>query len=106
MSEKLYRTLVRGRLVQESALCVGGSTPEAGGADLPCARDGRDRLTIPGSGLATFSDVLQKSSPRSAATVAAIWLCVTDTSLRTPSGGVSGPSTAIQIRSAPGIFLL
>jgi len=38
--------------------------------------------------------------------VAAIWLCVTATSLLTPIGGVSGPSTAIQIRSAPTVFLL
>src|SRR4051794_8212385 len=48
----LYRTLVRGRLVQESSLCVGGSPAEAGGADVQCARDGSGRLMVPGTALA------------------------------------------------------
>lgn len=47
-----YRTLIRGQLVQQSGFTVGGSTPTPGGADLQCARDGKDRLTIPGPGLA------------------------------------------------------
>lgn len=47
-----YRTLVRGKLVQESALCVSGAGATPGGADIPCARDGLGRLTIPGTGLA------------------------------------------------------
>jgi hypothetical protein len=46
-----------------------------------------------------------QSSPRSAATVAATWLCVTSAqSFRSPSAGVSGPSTAIQILSETGTF--
>lgn len=47
-----YRTFVRGRLVQQSALVAGGSDPEPGGADIACARDGAGRLVIPGTGLA------------------------------------------------------
>lgn len=48
----IYRTLVRGKLVQQSGLTVGGTSGEAGGADLVFARDGKGRLTIAGSGLA------------------------------------------------------
>lgn len=50
-SPKTYRTLIHGTLVQESALCVGGSVQE-GSTDLVCARDGDGRLIIPGSGFA------------------------------------------------------
>jgi CRISPR/Cas system CSM-associated protein Csm3 (group 7 of RAMP superfamily) len=48
----IYRTLVRGKLRQESSLCVGGTLPALGGADAVCARDGLGRLTIPGTALA------------------------------------------------------
>ncbi len=70
---RIYRTLVRGKLVQESSLSVGGSQLEAGGADLQCARDGRNRLTIPGTGLAgclvetagrIFPDLLEPTRAR------------------------------------------
>lgn len=54
------------------------------------------------SGRAADGDTARKSSPRSAAIVAATCDCVTSTFRRTPSGGVSGPSTAIQIRRASG----
>jgi len=49
---KTYRTLVRGKLRQLTALCVGGAANDPGGADLQCAKDGKGRLTIPGSGQA------------------------------------------------------
>jgi hypothetical protein len=53
-------------------------------------------------GAAAAGTAARKSFPRSAATVAATWLCVTGATLaRSPSGGVSGPSTAIQMFSAP-----
>lgn len=52
MSDTIYRTLVRGTLVQQSALCVGGSAATPGGPDIQCARDGRGWPTIPGTGLA------------------------------------------------------
>lgn len=47
-----YRTFVRGRLVQQSALVAGGSDPKPGEADITCARDGAGRLVIPGTGVA------------------------------------------------------
>jgi CRISPR/Cas system CSM-associated protein Csm3 (group 7 of RAMP superfamily) len=49
---RIYRTLVKGTLCQESSLTVGGSPERPGGTDLQCARDGAGRLTIPGAGLA------------------------------------------------------
>ena len=52
MNDQTYRTLVRGRLKQLSSLAVGGSAPGLGGPDIVCARDGRGRLTIPGTALA------------------------------------------------------
>src|SRR5438552_18654552 len=72
---KIYRTLVRGKLRQLSSLTVGGSQPRIGGADIQCARDGRDRLTIPGTSLAgclvetagrIFPDLLHTPSGRQA----------------------------------------
>ena len=49
---QVYRTLVRGKLRQRSALSVGGRNELPGGPDHVCARDGSNRLTIPGTGLA------------------------------------------------------
>jgi CRISPR/Cas system CSM-associated protein Csm3 (group 7 of RAMP superfamily) len=49
---RIYRTLVRGRLRQQTSLVVGGSSARIGGADVQCARDGQGRLTIPGTSLA------------------------------------------------------
>jgi CRISPR/Cas system CSM-associated protein Csm3 (group 7 of RAMP superfamily) len=49
---RCYRTLIHGKLRQQSALTVGGSPEQPGGADIQCARDGLGRLTIPGSSLA------------------------------------------------------
>ena len=46
-----YRLLVRGELVQDSGLTVGGRDI-ASPADAPLARDGRGRLVLRGSGLA------------------------------------------------------
>jgi len=72
MSEHLYRTFVHGTLVQESALCAGG-TVEGGPTDLVCARNGAGRLTIPGTGLAgalietagrIFPDLLRRDKGR------------------------------------------
>lgn len=48
---KPYRTLVFAKLVQESALTVGGNTPHEL-VDLPLARDGAGRPTLRGSTLA------------------------------------------------------
>ncbi len=50
--DKCYRTLVRGKLVQRSGLTVGGSPLDPTGSDIQCHRDGRGRLTVPGSSLA------------------------------------------------------
>lgn len=46
----LYRTLIVGRIVQRSALSVGG-TPEVETGTDSCFRDGAGRLTIPGTSL-------------------------------------------------------
>ena len=68
-------------------------------------RDGRGaQRTTSGSGGAAFGEAVRKSCPRSAATVAASWDCVPSTPSRTPSAGVRGPITAIQIDSAAGTF--
>ncbi len=58
-----------------------------------------------GNGTAAFGLAERKSSPTSEATVAATWLCVTSMPSRSPSAGVSGPITPIQMNSAPGTFL-
>jgi CRISPR/Cas system CSM-associated protein Csm3 (group 7 of RAMP superfamily) len=46
-----YRTLIRGVIEQTTALAVGG-TPGSDASQDVCYRDGRGRLTIPGTGLA------------------------------------------------------
>lgn len=61
-----------------------------------CGQTAFYRSGFPALGFATV-----QSSPRSAATVAAIWLCVTVPDVISPSAGVSGPSMAIQMFSAP-----
>jgi hypothetical protein len=48
---RLYRTLFVGTLVQESALSVGGNQRHGGFDDVLC-RDGRNRPTLRGEGLA------------------------------------------------------
>ncbi|MBF0502802.1 MAG: hypothetical protein HQM09_21890 [Candidatus Riflebacteria bacterium] len=48
---KYYRTLFSGTIIQQSALSIGGSDVFSD-ADDPCFRDGRNRLTIPGTSLA------------------------------------------------------
>jgi CRISPR/Cas system CSM-associated protein Csm3 (group 7 of RAMP superfamily) len=47
-----YRTLIRGRLRQDSSLTVGGSPAQPGDPDIVCARDGRGQPILPGTGLA------------------------------------------------------
>jgi CRISPR/Cas system CSM-associated protein Csm3 (group 7 of RAMP superfamily) len=49
---RTYRTLVCGKLVQQSALSAGGTGGGVGEADMACARDGAGRLTLTGAGLA------------------------------------------------------
>jgi CRISPR/Cas system CSM-associated protein Csm3 (group 7 of RAMP superfamily) len=69
----MYRTLVRGKLQQLSSLCVGGSPAQPGVADVQCARDGQNRLTIPGTALAgclieaagrVFPELLRRGADR------------------------------------------
>jgi CRISPR/Cas system CSM-associated protein Csm3 (group 7 of RAMP superfamily) len=49
---KLYRTLFLGRLVQDSALSIGGVEEGLSSVDSPFCRDGQAQFTIRGSGLA------------------------------------------------------
>lgn len=51
MSDKPYRTLFVGTLVQDSSLSVGGSN-ELSGVDDPLCRDGEGRFTLRGTSLA------------------------------------------------------
>ncbi|MBF0548471.1 MAG: hypothetical protein HQM08_28810 [Candidatus Riflebacteria bacterium] len=51
IENSLYKTLIFGKFVQLSALSVGGSNFTSD-ADDPCFRDGKNRLTIPGTTLA------------------------------------------------------
>src|ERR1019366_8527702 len=77
-------------------------------SDFPKSRARSKRAAhfrAPGSADAAFGLAAVKSSPSRAAMVAATWLCVVSTFSRTPSAGVSGPSTAIQMNSASGTFL-
>ena len=48
----LYGRLIRGTLIQESALTSSGSEAESSSPDVMCARDGRGRFVITGSSLA------------------------------------------------------
>lgn len=50
-SHALYRTLIQGKLIQHSALSVGGAADIETGTDS-CFRDGQGRLTIRGTSLA------------------------------------------------------
>jgi CRISPR/Cas system CSM-associated protein Csm3 (group 7 of RAMP superfamily) len=51
MTTKLYKTLIKGTLVQKTAFTIGGNSPHSR-VDTPVARDGSNQLTIPGKGLA------------------------------------------------------
>ena len=104
----------------------GGATGDAGGcggaggvrprSSISRARSRRARSTFtsaeavrppsaPAIGAATPGIACGKFSPSAAATVAATWLCVTGAvCVRSPSEGVSGPSTPIQMFSDSGIF--
>ncbi len=114
------RQKVRTRLREPRRSIVGAARGEAedGGEHEPSGRHTREsssredlrgegcwpQRARSGSGGAAFGEAFPKSSPRSAATVAASCDCVASTASRTPSAGVPGPITAIQIGSAAGTF--
>ncbi|RJP34721.1 MAG: hypothetical protein C4527_01665 [Candidatus Omnitrophota bacterium] len=51
-SNKPYRTLFVGKLIQQSSFSVGGNEGGGGSVDDPLCRDGKGRLTLRGSSLA------------------------------------------------------